>query len=336
MMAVVKADAYGHGARLVVRTLAGQIQFFGVACVSEARELADLVEPWRLFVLSPLLEEERVECVRGGWSTWIGSYEEALAFSNIAGTLKIQARLHLKIDTGMGRYGLDPMQLETALHGLLLLPNVQWEGIATHLPSADEDQDFTRAQLDHFEQLIARARVLGFAPRWVHACNSAGWIALPFGNLVRTGLALYGIHPMDRAGCVVHPPLTWKTRVTAVRTIPVGHGVSYGRTWIASAPTRVATLAAGYADGYPRHLSNVGANVLIRGRRCLVLGRITMDQMMVDIGDTPVVPGDEVVLIGKQGAAEVTARELARLAGTIPWEIFTNLSHPRVEQIAIE
>jgi alanine racemase len=202
-------------------------------------------------------------------------------------------------------------------------------GVVTHLPSPDEDEAFTREELSHFEHLLTAS---GTAPGQAcnHAQNSAGLLGYPLAGgcrMVRPGLMLYGSSPLPALQSRLRPVLTLRTRVSLVRELPAGHGVSYGRTFRTPRPMRVGTLAMGYADGYPRHLSNVGAEVLVRGVRCPVLGRVTMDQTMIALDALPrVEAGEDVVLIGRQAGEEILAAELAARAGTIPWEIFTGLT----------
>jgi len=215
------------------------------------------------------------------------------------------------------------------------LPGVAITGLASHLPVADEDEAFTRDQLARFHRDVARLRELGLDHPVVHVENSAGIIGYPAqaGDMVRAGLMLYGSAPLPDFQPRLQAVMTWKTRVTLVRDAPAGHGISYGRTFITPKPMRVATLAVGYADGYQRHLSNRGAEVLVRGKRCPVLGRVTMDQIVIDVSAFPDVDeGEEVVLLGRQGAEEILAAELAQKAGTIPWEIFTGVGR-RVERV---
>jgi alanine racemase len=193
---------------------------------------------------------------------------------------------------------------------------------------ADEDDAFTHAQTLRFSRLVGELRSAGLVRGPAHIANSAGLIRHRQAglDLCRTGLALYGVSPVVEFQADLRPVLSWKSRVSLVREVRAGCGISYGRTYVAPRDMRVATLALGYADGYQRHLSNSGAGVLIGGNRCPLLGRVTMDQILVDVSDSPTAaPGEEAVLIGGQGAAQILAAQLAEWAGTIPWEIFTGL-----------
>lgn len=324
LLAIVKADGYGHGMIPVARELAagGDVAFFGVANVSEAARLQDALPGFNITLLSPALADEREEIVARGLRPWISSVDEARAYAQAAGAVGRPApfEVEVKVDTGMGRMGVLEDGLAELLAAIAQMPALRLTGVVTHLPSADEDEAFTRAQLQAFGHLT---ETVPTARR--HAQNSAGLIGYARGdcNIVRPGLMLYGSSPIPGFQARLRPVLTLKTHVTLVRDLPAGRGVSYGRTFITPGPMRVGTLAVGYADGYPRRLSNTGAEVLVRGRRCPVLGRITMDQTMIDLSALPgVEPGETATLIGES----IPAAELAARAGTIPWEIFTGLT----------
>ncbi len=333
VMAVVKADAYGHGMVEVAATLQSDAAMFGVANIAEARLLRSALPDAAIFLLGPALSHEREEIVRSSCIAPVSSFEEALAYSRVTSQGRIQ--LHLAVDTGMGRIGAwQEDALETALQ-ISRLPGVELAGIGSHLPVADEDETFTKEQLARFENLVQSLHSAGIVAPLVHTLNSAGIILFPqkAASLVRAGLMLYGASPVPEFQLHLRPVLSLKTRVTLVRPMEAGRGVSYGRTFITTGRALVGTLAVGYADGYQRHLSNKGADVLIRGRRCPVLGRVTMDQIMVDLTSLPdVTAGEEAVLLGQQGAEEITVAELAGKAGTIPWEIFTGIGR-RAERI---
>ena len=333
IMAVVKADAYGHGVAIVVPALAECVESFGVANVTEARAVRALTEQHPVFILGPALPEERAEIAARRFIPLVSEIGEAQAYAALADGEPLG--IHLKLDTGMGRIGIwqdDAVETVRAIRGI---EGLRIAGIASHLPVADEDDSFTRAQLGRFEGLVADLRADGLASPVVHVENSAGIIGFPAhaGDMVRPGLMLYGSAPVPAFQPELRAAMTWKTRVLLVREIGAGRSVSYGRTFIADRPMRVATLAVGYADGYPRHLSNQGAEVLIGGKRCAVLGRVTMDQIVADMSALPdVQPGEEAVLIGAQGDGEILAAELAEKAGTIAYEIFTGIG-PRVVRV---
>ena len=318
IMAIVKADAYGHGLGGVLTTLAQEVDQFGVANVTEALDLRAVLPDAEILLLGATLPEERELVVRHGLMPAISTLEEARRFAEIG-----PVRVHLALDTGMGRMGFLPVEWAEALAEIRSLPNLTVVAVATHLPSADEDEPFTISQIADYEALMGIQ-----SPS--HLLNSAGIMNFPkhAAQWVRAGLMLYGVSPMAFFQPQLVPVMTLKSRVTLIRTLPAGHGVSYGRTFLTSRPTRVATISAGYADGYHRRLSNRGTEVLIRGHRCPLLGRVTMDQIMVDVTDGPAEIGDEVELFGRH----ILAGEIAQLADTTPWEILTSISKrvPRV------
>ena len=334
IMAVVKANAYGHGIGIVVPALAECVESFGVANVTEAREVRALAEHHPIFILGPALPEERAEIGARRFIPLVSDIAEAQAYAALADGEPLD--VHLKIDTGMGRMGIWQDDAPETVRSIRGIEGIRIAGLASHLPVADENEAFTRAQLERFEALVAQLRADGLASPVVHVENSAGIIGFPAhaGDMVRPGLMLYGSAPVPAFQPELRAAMTWKTRVVLVRDIGEGRGVNYGRTFIADRTMRVATLAVGYADGYQRHLSNQGAEVLIRGQRCAVLGRVTMDQIVADVSALPEVqPGEEVVLIGSKGDGEILASELAKKAGTIAWEIFTGVGS-RVERVA--
>ncbi len=333
MMAVVKANAYGHGAGEVARAVADRAEMFGVANVTEAEEVRRHVAETPVFILGPALPEERARIASARFIPSVSNFAEAEAFAALAGAAPLA--VHLKLDTGMGRIGIEESDVLTVVRKIQALRGLTITGLASHLPVADEDDAFTREQLTHFYRAVADLRTLGLDQPLVHVENSAGLIGYPAqaGDMVRAGLLLYGSAPLPEFQPKLRAVMTWKTRITLVREVPAGHGISYGRTFITPTAMRVATLAVGYADGYQRHLSNRGAAVLIRGHRCPVLGRVTMDQIMVDVSALPeVMAGEDVVLLGRQDGEEIFAAELAEKAGTIPWEIFTGIGQ-RVERV---
>ena len=342
VMAIVKANAYGHGAVAVARALSGIVTMFGVANLHEAEELRDAGVTEPILLLSACLPEEEELALRKGFHVCASTLQEAAAMDALAARLGVKAHAHVVVDTGMGRMGfLEEAWRAENLTALLSFRNIVWEGMASHLPSPDEDEPFTQDQISRFCACVTVARAADLNPRWIHTANSAGLLGYAEQkaacNIVRPGLMLYGIDPLEGTGIEsgggLQRVMTWKTRITLIRELPPGHGVSYGRTEILQRPTMVATLASGYADGYPRQASNKGAEVLIHGTRCRLLGRVTMDQIMVDVTnlEQPAQVGDEVVLLGSQGAECITATELAQKAGTISWHIFTGIT-ARVER----
>jgi alanine racemase len=320
VIAVVKADAYGHGLGNAVPALRETAGIFAVANVEEAAEVKLLAPEKDLLLLSPCLPGERRAAVELGCIATVSSAAEAEGVGKMA-------RVSLKVDTGMGRIGIWHTQALAEIERLRSSGDLRLHSVATHLPVADEDESFTRAQLDDFARFAAKARTLAPAVKF-HALNSAGICAFSEGrfDFVRAGLMLYGSASIPAFQTQLRPAMVWKSRILLVRDVPEGRSISYGRTFITPRPMRIATLAVGYADGYPRQASNRGACVLVGGRRCALLGRVTMDQILVDVSEVPqAVIGDEAVLIGSQGEETILAGEIAQWAGTIAWHIFTGI-----------
>jgi len=330
-MAVVKAGAYGHGLEEIARTLDAEgVVFLGVANVGEARRIRNAGVTTRIYLLGPTWAAERDEIVAREWTPCVSTVAEAREFDTLAAARGCRLKVHLAVDTGMGRGGFLLEELPVVLPELEQLAALEIEGIGSHLPSADEDPEFTRQQMARFEDLVSR---LGGPERlrWRHLTNSAGLLAYPNPgcNLTRPGLMLYGVSPLPEFQAQLRTVMTLKSRVTLVRTLPAGHGVSYGRAFVTTRPTRVATVGIGYGDGYPRQVSGHGAEVWLQGRRFPILGRVTMDQLMIDVtGADQVAEGDEVELFGPN----LPVAEIAAKAGTIVWEVFTGIT-PRVTRV---
>ena len=329
LMAVVKADGYGHGITEVASALASlpEVWGFGVANLEEAQTIAAAIgKQQTVLILGPVLPAERGAAVAGGFAVEVSSEDEARAFSEIGERCDRSVAVHVTVDTGMGRMGVLPAEFSDLVKCIRGLDGLSLDGVATHFPSADEDEGFTRKQIAEFRAMVASADLPSSV--LVHAANSAGVLAfsesLDFTQLIRGGLALYGVAPVAPHSDELKPVLSLTSRVTLVRDLPADHGISYGRTFVTDRPTTVATVGIGYGDGYPRGLSGNGADVLIDGHRCPLLGRVTMDQIMVDASalETRPQPGDEAVLIG----GDIGTAEIAEKAGTIPWEILTGIT----------
>jgi len=325
LLAVVKANGYGHGLVEVAKTIADQANIFGVANLEEAITLrAAVVNP--IMILGPALPLERSAIAEKGIIPSISTMEEARDFDRIGIGRRVD--INFKIDTGMGRMGVLAREAVEVFKQVSALPNIRVHSVSTHLPVSNEDERFTRDQLRRFGELIRQLRSEVPGTYKVHALQTVGSFAFadePF-DILRPGILIYGISPLPEFQNLLRPALTWKTRIALIREMPAGHGISYGRSFITPKPMRVATLSCGYADGYPRHLSNTGAFLLVRGQRCALLGRVTMDLIVIDISDVPEAKlGDEVVLLGRQGGEEVSCAELAERAQTITWEITTRI-----------
>ncbi len=338
ILAVVKANAYGHGfdtcARIAVEQHAAML---GVASLDEglAVRRAGVQHPTLIlgglypFSGFPLLLQNRL-------TPTIASLQAAEALNRFARARARRLPVHLKIDTGFGRIG--PMAGSAAefVRTVARMPGLSIEGLYTHFSSADIDVAYTRGQHAVFQEVVRTVALSGVRPKWIHEANSAAILRFPetHATMVRPGLAFYGIGPYpgaaEKAG--LKPVLTWKSRVVYLKTVPAGFPVSYAKTWVSKRPTRIATLAVGYGDGYPRLLSNHG-EVLLNGKRAPVIGRVTMDMIMVDATRVPDIQvGDEAVLIGTQGSQTVSADELAERSQTIPYEILCRVGArvPRV------
>jgi alanine racemase len=343
ILTVVKADAYGHGLKQIAALLMQSgTDIFGVANLTEAHAIRSVGKGWPVLMLGACLPDEIEIAVRDEVRPTISSLTEADAFSAAAVRLRKAVPVHVKVDTGMGRLGVAVDDALVLLRTVSKLPGLTLEGIYTHYASAEDDAGFSKEQARHFQQLLAEMKASGIQAPLIHASNSAAILHEPetIFNLVRPGLLVYGILPQGKRSESstlqkhFHPALSWKCRVSFVKDIGRGASLSYGRSFIAPQPLRVATLTAGYGDGYLRAASN-RAEVLVQGRRCRVLGRVTMDQMMVDVSQIKeVAPGDEAVLIGRQGKETISATELAGWFGTIPWEVLTTITYrvPRIYQ----
>lgn len=328
VMAVIKAGAYGHGLVEVARELDEEgLPFLGVANAGEARRLFNAGIKTRPYILGATLPAEREEIAARDWTPCLCSIEEMEHFNSLGRYQPVQA--HLALDTGMGRGGFLPHQLGGALEKLKFCAGIQLTGIGSHLPVADEDREFTRKQFELFDSLV-EAIPKPSGPFHIHLSNSAGLLGFHSRttNLVRPGLALYGISPLPTEQAIFHPVMSLKTRVSLIHSLPKGHGVSYGRT-ILTRDTKAGVLGIGYGDGYPRSLSGKNAQVVIRDTLCPILGRVTMDQIIVDVTELEhCKPGDIATLFG----TEILASELAKKAGTISWELLTQIT-PRVDRV---
>jgi alanine racemase len=334
LWAVVKADAYGHGAAAVARrALEAGAEGLCVALVQEGVALrqAGIVAP--VLVLAEQPEAQLDELVRWHLSAtaYTTGFVEALAAAAREGAGGSVA-VHVKVDTGMHRVGAAPEDVLDIVRALVAQPELQWAGLWTHLARADEPAaPTTAAQLERLAAVEAELRAAGLPPPLVHAANSAGGLAWPPSrrDLVRAGIAIYGIAPgpeLREACAELEPALALKARVSHVRRVAAGEGISYGHATVTDAETTIATVPIGYADGVPRRLSAVGGEVLVRGRRCPLAGVVTMDQLMVDCGDLAVAVGDEVVLLGGQGGQRITADDWAGALGTIAYEVVCAIS----------
>ncbi len=342
ILASLKADAYGHGAVKVARTvLHNGVSMLGVATVSEARPLreAGIDAPILVFGYVPPWQMREAVCLN--LTITLYTLEAAHALSRAALALGQSVKVHVKVDTGMGRLGIRAEQVEEVMalvHEILILPGLEMEGIFTHFAMADtQDQSYARLQLARFQQILRILEQEGLRPPLVHAANSAALLSLPEArfDMVRPGIALYGLDPSAEVPIPANfrPALSFKTQVAQVKVIPSDEYISYGCTYKTEEPTRVAILPVGYADGFRRAPANWGS-VLLHGQEAPILGRVCMDQCIIDVSHIPETRvGDEVVLIGRQGEASLTAEIVALRLGTSNYEVVSAILArvPRVD-----
>ena len=338
ILAVVKADAYGHGAVAVARALAREgVTRFAVATIQEGAQLRDDGIRAQILVMGALPPAQLADLL--GYALTPVIYEPNIAEELAArlGAQPIPYPVHLKVDTGMGRLGLLPDQVLPLLQSTAFQGALRLEGLMTHLADADNaDPAYTKIQIERFQVVLAGLRQAGLSVPLIHAANSAAILGHPAAhfNLVRPGIMLYGYSTAPQSGqaATLQPVLSLRSRIAQVRSLAQGDSVSYNRSFVATRPSKIAVLPIGYADGYSRALSNRG-HVLVRGRKCPVVGRVCMDMTLIDVTDLPEIrPGDEAVLIGRQGADAILATDLAAWSGTIPYEVLCGIG-PRVPRV---
>jgi alanine racemase len=323
LIAVLKANGYGHGAvELARRCRADRVAMIATALLEESLALRAAGIDLPLLVLGPLDEAQIRAAVDAGITPGVVGPEELAAACAVARGRDVA--IHLKLDSGMGRMGVTEGELPEAMAMIRSAPRLRVEAIYTHLASADDPGDpLTEAQLAAFGPMLAALRAAGIDAPLHHVANSAATLRglVRPGDFARVGIALFGPD-----GRVTRPLLRWRTEIVRLKTLPPGHAVGYGATFRTTRESRIATLPVGYADGYDRLLSNNG-EVLIRGRRAPVAGAVSMDLVTVDVTDVPgAAAGDEVVLLGGQGDETITAGELASRTNTISYEVFSRIS----------
>jgi len=351
LAAVVKSDAYGHGMQLAARVAASEgCAFLAVISVEEAAALRDVGFDCGILVIGPIEPWQATEAVALDLGVFTGNLEVAQALDDAAREQNTRARVHLKIDTGMGRFGFQdaPEEFGPALDRLLQLSHLNLEGAATHFTMADEPQsECTREQTRRFRLVLRMLEARGVRPRWIHAANSGTIVHFPNTAfsliqtglvmyddadpgpypLVRAGLAMYGVYPgpEPEAALELEPAMTLGCRIADIRGVPTGFSVSYAGTFKTTRPSRLAVLPVGYGCGYPRHASGK-AEAIIRGRRAPLAGRITMNITVADVTDVPEARvGDTALLFGREGSDLLRVEEVARAAGTIPYEVLCNV-----------
>lgn len=340
-VAVVKADAYGHGLhQTATRLMHAGADLLAVANVAEAASIREVSTNWPILLLSPVLPEEDHYLADYGLAATISSADEVERFDASGRRAGTPIAVHLKIDTGMGRMGVWHSEAAALYRRIRAATGIRLAGVFTHFAAADEDPDFTALQRKTFLDTIAQFENLDPSSLLIHADNSAGLESAPGAgspfNAVRVGLLQFGVlpHPNSLLSRVhTEPVFSFHTRIGLVKRLPAGTGISYGRTFVLQRDSTVAILTAGYGDGIARSSGN-RAQVIIAGHRCHVLGRVTMDQTIVDVTEieAQVTRGDPVVLVGRQGDHEITLTEFSGWADTIPWETLCSVTKrvPRI------
>lgn len=333
VLAVVKANAYGHGAVKVAKFFENKADYLAVAATDEALEIRKSGVDSPILILGHIPYGDYDNVVKYGFTPTVSDLNEATLLSQSAVKFNKAAKLHIAVDTGMSRIGFaDCDESVEEIKKICELPNVTIEGVFSHFAAADvTDKTYTNLQISRFEEFVAKLENTGVNIPIKHFYNSAGIADLPRKyNMVRQGIILYGLNPSDEVEYnnieKPHPVMSMKTRVVQVKTVPENTFISYGCTFKTEAPTRVATLCAGYADGVPRLLSNNG-EVLIRGKRARILGRVCMDQFMVDVTHIPEVEaGDTATIFGKDGDDFISVDTIAEKSGTINYEIVCDIN----------
>ncbi len=335
VMAVIKANGYGHGLLEMARAIQNQVTYLAVSSVSEVLELRENGIETPVFLFGRFFGEELLTAVNTRAALSVSSYQEAQEIAQIADQTGRSVTIHIKIDTGMGRLGIPEHEAFSTIQKIALLKGLSLEGIFTHFPTAEREDGFTEAQFQKFGLLIEALESKGISFALRHASNSAASLKLksPILNLIRPGLILYGIPPVESASIrqLFPPVLSLKSRIILLKQLEPGESVGYGREYPITERCTIATLPIGYSHGYPVHLSSKSF-VLFNGKRYPVAGRVSMDYLCVNLGNTEAHIGDEVTLIGEDGGDSLRAEDLAQWAGTIPYEIVTRLSSrlPRI------
>jgi alanine racemase len=330
LVAVLKADGYGHGAvELATRLTADRVAMIAVALLEEALELRRAGIALPLFVLGPLSKEQIVIALDNGITIGVVGPEELAFVCEVARDRDVA--IHLKLDSGMGRMGIIESELPRVIEMIRATPRLRIDGIYTHFANADDAGDpFTEIQIANYDRMLAVLREAGIDAPLHHFANSAATLhgLVRPGDFARVGIALFGPAPITIATGTIEPVLRWRTEIMRLKELPAGHAIGYGTTFHTTRPSRIATLPVGYADGYSRLLSN-NAEVLVRGQRAPVVGRVSMDLVTIDVTDVShATLGDEVTLLGDG----ITAEELAAKSQTISYEVFCRISArvPRV------
>jgi len=338
VMAIVKAQGYGHGMVQVSKVLENEgVNYFGVTSPSEAFFLRREGIKSSILILGPTMLDQAKKIIEKDIIQTICTKEIALALQGECKELKKRLKVHIEVDTGMGRTGVPYQRALKLIKEVVKIPELKVEGIFTHFSTADEeDKNFTKEQLRRFKEILEKLEKEGINIPLRHAANSAGVLNFPesYFNIVRPGLILYGIYPSEYVSrsLDLHPVMSLKSKVIYLKRVSKGATISYGKTYVTDKDTTIAILPIGYEDGYNRLLSNKG-EVIIKGKRVRIAGRVCMDQTILDVGEVPDVKvGDEVVLIGKQGKERVSVEEIAKKVETVPHEVVCRIAErvPRI------
>lgn len=346
VMAVVKANAYGHGIEAVSPAAALHADWLGVNSLDEALSIRGLGIEKPVAILGHTELDRASEVVRGEFRQVVYRSDVAEALSRAATDLHTTARVHLKVETGTHRQGIVLEELAEFVSRILKLPNLDIEGVYTHFANIEDtlDASFAQSQIEKFREALGILKDAGARPSWIHAAATAGALLYPETgfNMVRVGIGTYGIWPSRETQLAARergrqisltPALTWKTRIAQIKTVEAGSYIGYGLTYQASHRMKVAVLPIGYFDGYDRKLSNCG-RALAGGRAVPVVGRVMMNMIALDVTDVEVKEDDEVVLIGKQGKSEIRVEEVAEKSGTIAYEVVSRIN-PGIKRVIV-
>ena len=335
VLSVIKANAYGHGLEEIADALAGKVTYFGVATLREALELKGRRPQIPVFLFGHLFSHELPPAIASGITLSVSSLEKAREISDLSEGLGRQTPVHIKVDTGMGRMGIPVREAAVSIEKMAKFGGLMLDGIYMHFPTAEKDDAFRETQILRFKSLLQTLAQKNIVFRFRHAKNSAATLTLkdPLLNMIRPGLTLYGIYPDPGLKDAAHfePVLSLKSRIVLVKKLRAGESVGYGREFIAEQDTTIAVLPFGYSHGYP-YAAWKNASVLFQGNRYRLAGKVSMDYIAVNLGNTEAQEGDTVTLLGEDQNERITAEDIAGWAGTIPYEIVTRLnSHlPRI------
>lgn len=339
IMGVVKADAYGHGAVRIAEVLIKEgVEYLAVATIDEALELSKNYKNIHILILGYVPNERLGEAIENSITLTIYNYITAEETSKAAAKLKKKAKAHIKIDVGMNRVGFKSTQLDELIK-LKGVSGIEIEGIYTHFPCADSEPEITKAEFAEFVRLCSKMEDVGFKFKYKHCCNSSAIINFPemHMDMVRPGILIYGLKPhkgIEEERIQIKPAMSFKARIIHIKEVPAGTKISYGGTFTTKKQTKLATLSVGYADGYSRALSN-NMNVIINEKLAPIVGRICMDQCMVDVTEIDVKLMDTALLFGKEGKNEISVDEIAEKLNTINYEVVCSIGK-RVPQLYIK